>query len=77
MAQNKNSYPYWYCPVWFCPYRTHYVKNIGIHLSKVHDWREEAIRAEKELFWDAKNSNKDFICDKPRFDPTKTKNSIK
>jgi hypothetical protein len=65
----KTSYPFWYCPVFACDFRTHYVKNIKIHLDRVHDYSDESIEKEIDKFWSAKKNNNDFVCEKSRFDP--------
>jgi len=67
------NYPYWYCPVFACGYRTQYKNNIEKHLKDVHNWQDWKIKLEIRKFEKAHYHDIDLICEKDQHDPTKPK----
>lgn len=63
-------YPYWYCPVWGCSFRTQYSKNIKKHLVEVHSWSAEQADREVSNFFDHVDTKTKVICAKNIDDPT-------
>lgn len=63
------DYPFWYCSIYACDFRTSYSHNIRKHLSEVHGWDSENIRISLDNFFEAKQKGWSVVCNKSEHDP--------